>query len=274
MSYCSGRRIRALLLDVDGTLLDSRKRMPPAVRAAIRRAADAGLHVVLASGRMYGAIRQWVDDFGLRSPQICNNGAEVVDPTTGRRLKRLVLAPETVRRLRRFGREHDVTTVLYSGDRVLGEKHSPDDYLIERNGEFVEVIPASELDDPNLPVEKVLYLDRRRPDRLLELRNLLGRPDGFTATVSEPGILNFCHPEAAKHTALYTVCQALGVSPEECAAVGDGENDAEMLAAVGLGVAMGNATPRTRAAAQWIVADNDHDGAAEAIDRVLAAAER
>jgi len=249
--------------------------MSPAVKAALRRAVEAGLRVVLATGRMFSAVEHWVHEFDLRTPQICNNGAEVIEPGTGRRLLHLALAPDVTAELIAFGRAREFTVVLFSGRRVLGTRHTTDDWLIERNGEMVEVVAESVFRDPGGPVEKLLYLARFAPDRIERVREaLLARWEGrgappFAAQISESGILNFCHPDAEKLRAVRILCRRLGLGLEQVAAVGDGENDAALVAAAGLGIAMGNASSPTRLGADFVVADNDHDGAAEAIDAVL-----
>ncbi len=268
-------KLRLLVLDVDGTLLTSGKEMSPVVKAALRRAVDAGLQIALATGRMFSAIEQWVHEFDLRGPQVCNNGAEVIEPGTGRRLLHLALAPEVTAQLIAFGRARRLTVVLFSADRVLGTAHTPDDWLIERNGEMVQVVPDSVFLDPGAPVEKLLYLARAAPERIEQTRQALlahwegrGAPP-FAAQVSERGILNFCHPHAEKLHAVRALCHRLDMGLEQVAAVGDGENDAALVAAAGFGIAMGNAAAPTRRGADLVVADNDHDGAAEAIRAVL-----
>ena len=82
---------------------------------------------------------------------------------------------------------------------------------------------------------------------------------------SEVSSVECAAPGVNKGTGLERLCQALGISPAACVAVGDAENDMPMLRAAGLGVAMGNAAPHVKAAADCTVADNDHGGCAQAI---------
>jgi Cof subfamily protein (haloacid dehalogenase superfamily) len=270
------QRYRLLILDVDGTCLTSDKRLLTEVMDAIREAVGAGLHVAFATGRMFEAIAAWVRELDLRTPQICNNGAHIIDPGTGAQLLSLALAPALKNELLDFGRALGVTTVLFAGSRVLGRAHTEHDWLIERNREMVEVVPEAELRSPNLSVEKMLYLDRYDPARVESARdalNLRYESRGtvpFDAQISEPGILNLCHAEARKLNAVRQLGRILGVEMAQIVAVGDGDNDAEVLAAVGLGIAMGNASARGRLAAKvTIPVDNDHAGVAYAIRQVV-----
>ena len=267
--------IRLLVLDVDGTLVTDDKRMLPEVKAAVREAVAAGLDVALATGRMYPAVRHWIEELGLRTPQICNNGADIVDPLSGRFLLNLVLDSEIATRVLAFGREAGVTLAAFSGPRVLAPVHTSDHYLIERNNEHVEVIPENDFYGVAFTTEKLLFLDQADPLRLERLRDQLQTqfnhtgPLPFSVEITEPGILNVCHPQACKAEALRQLCRILALPLTAVAAVGDSDNDAGMLAAAGLGIAMGNATPSTLAQADVVVPDNEHAGVVIAIRKYV-----
>jgi len=280
MGHFSGA-CRVLVIDIDGTFLNSAKQPTAAVRGAIIQAREAGVQVCFATGRMFEAVSHWVAELGLSAPQVANGGADVVDPATGRRLQNRCLSPQTVAWLCDQGEALGFVPVLFSGTRVLARECTPDARLIARNNEFVQVTPAAELRSPDLAVEKVLYLSVARASELPAVRDRVARAAAacpgvrFDAVVTEPGILNFSDPAATKLQAVAWVCDYLGCSLRDVVAVGDGDNDVEILGGVGLGVAMGNASTAARAAAARSVPDNDHDGLAVAIrDIVLPAALR
>ncbi|MBT3374402.1 MAG: HAD family phosphatase [Lentisphaerae bacterium] len=265
---------KLLILDVDGTFLTADKRATPAVKAAVKRLADFPFPVAFATGRMYEAIREWVQELGLRTPQICNNGADIIDPVSEERLDTWSLEPDVVKRLLDCGREQRVTTVLFSGSRVLGRAHSPDDWLIERNNETVQILPEKDLYAADLCVEKLLFLDRYDTGRIESVRDdiLSQWPDtgsAFACQVSEHGILNFSHPKANKLAALQRLCCQLGIVTGEVIVMGDGDNDADILGGAGLGLAMANGSAAAKAAARRCVPDSDHDGVAVAIDEII-----
>jgi Cof subfamily protein (haloacid dehalogenase superfamily) len=263
------RRFDLLVLDVDGTFLTSRKQPSENVLAAVREAVAAGVTVTFATGRMFEASAGWVGDLGLTNPQIGNNGADIVNPVTGERFHRQCLDSKTVAWLAEQGRAADLPVVLFSGTRVLAEAKADEHWLLERNNEPVSIVSRNELLDPSQDVEKLLFLSLTRQDELSPLRDRLVEEApshiGFQSEVSEGGILNFCHPLATKRHALLRLSEMLSVPIERVAAVGDGDNDAEMLATAGLGIAMGNASPAAKSAAKLSVPDNDHDGLAYAI---------
>jgi len=266
---------RVLVVDIDGTFLNSAKAVSPAVRTALIAAREAGIHVCFATGRMFEAVSHWVSDLGLTAPQIANNGADVVDPCSGQRLRNRCLSPATVRWLLGRAEELGFVPTVFSGRRVLAPARTVDATLIARNNEFVDVIPMTELRSPALSVEKVLYLSTERAPEFAALRDRLqreaatGQEAEFSVLITEPGILNFCHPEATKLKAVAWVCAYLGCDLGDVVAVGDGDNDVDVLAGVGLGVAMGNASAGARAAAARSVPDNDHDGLAVAVHEVV-----
>jgi Cof subfamily protein (haloacid dehalogenase superfamily) len=266
---------KLLILDVDGTTLTSDKRFTPEVRGAIERVINTGLSVTFATGRMYKAISAWVDELRLKTPQICNNGADIILPEPRRHFRNLTLAPELIPLLIEFARTCGQTPMIFSGDRVYGLTPSPDDWLVERNNEPVNHVAPETVCDPNLPVDKFLLLNRRDHNSLIAVRDELRRKlerdhlPPCAVDITEKGILNICHPQATKKNAMQVVCQHLDITPAQVIAVGDGDNDAEMLAAAGLAIAMANATDASRKAAHHITGHNDEHGLAQAIDELI-----
>lgn len=263
--------VRLLVMDVDGTLLTDTKRLLPEVKLAVRQAVESGLHVALATGRMYAAVAPWVRELGLRTPQICNNGADIVDPVSGACLRNVTLDPAAAAQALRFGRERGVAMALFTGDRVLTPAKTADHWLIERNREPVDEIAFEQLVAAPPPAEKLLFLDRAHPETLPPLRDEFVRrfraDDGpaFMVEITEPGILNICHPLSGKAPALRDLCDHLGITPANVAAIGDSDNDAGMLALAGFGIAMRNATPPSLAAARHVTDSNAAAGVVPAI---------
>lgn len=105
----------------------------------------------------------------------------------------------------------------------------------------------------------------------LVLRTIAHSVQSFcTATFSKPNYLEIIAPGVNKAKAVKELAHALGVGLSEVAAIGDGENDVEMLQAVGLGIAMGNACDAAKAVAGWLTGTNDEGGVAQAVRRLMA----
>ena len=263
-----------LVLDIDGTFLNSAKQTSPVVMDAIRGLVARGFPVTFASGRMVEAFSHWVEELGINTPLVANNGADIVVPGTWERLVSYRIPPAVVGNLLDYGAANELTTILFSHERVLGRAHTDDDWLIERNNEMVTALSEEELRSPQLEVQKLLFLAHGTPDRLVTARDELLTSEAwgefpFVCQISETGILNISHPDATKLRMVGILCNRLGLRLDQVVAIGDGDNDAEILGAVGLGIAMGNASLAARKAARMTVPDCDHDGVAVAIRDIL-----
>jgi Cof subfamily protein (haloacid dehalogenase superfamily) len=270
---------RVIISDIDGTFLNKQKQLQQPVIDAVHDALTMGIPFLFATGRMYSAIAGWIDDLGLSAPQIVNNGAEVILPKNRQHVSHQRLSPDLVNWLMDQGLQAGFEPVLFSADLVLCHTQPQAAWLIERNNEWVDTRPEEALRNPDLVVDKLIFLADTRADELVDFRDHLtteAKNAGIDiiAAFSERGILNVSNPQASKIVAAKIACTYLGCSLADAMAVGDGDNDAELLAGVGLGVAMGNATDNARNAAVTQVVDNEHDGLAEAIRRFAIAGER
>jgi 5-amino-6-(5-phospho-D-ribitylamino)uracil phosphatase len=272
---------RMIALDVDGTLLDSRGRLSLAVRAAVRAAVNRGVLVTLATGRRFADAAEAAAELGLELPLVLSHGAVIQDSLTGEVLYEDALPTRLLREV--------IVEVLEAGQQVvlhcspaaefevlagLPEHDSAASaaYLARQDAARLLRLPAAELAAAShaLSVAVFHYDDVLRP---LYAR-LAARPD-CTATFWEPGqlwsdyMLEVIHADCSKASALRHLAAQYGIGMHEVMAIGDERNDLEMLASVGLGVAMGNARPEVHAVARVSVGTNDEDGVAEAIHRYV-----
>lgn len=271
----STQRYRVLALDVDGTLLGPDRLIPPSTKAAVSRAAAAGLRPVICTGRRYRRARPIATELGLDAPLVCNSGALVKDPASGRTLWRADLDPQVAGAVlalfRRLGRDavgmldHDLT-----GPDFLIPDAEPScplfrDY-VDRNREHARIDPQWMFD--RSPVghfhlfaigDRSAMLDAERD--VLELaggrvRTFVQRSPAYQGTMCE--VLD---AEAGKWSALLHLLELWEIDAAEVVAVGDDQNDAPMLEGAGLGVAMNHAPESVKAVAD-VVLDGDHHGPA------------
>lgn len=262
---------RLVALDIDGTLLDSTRRVGARTRAALTRAKLRGWHVVVATGRPAEVALPVVHDLALGEYLVAANGATVAHVHSGTVVYQAslpgALVAEAVRRARVAvpGIGLAVTTPRGMFSEPRFEEVAP---LTVHLGETVA--DAAPLHDE--PVESAVLF--RVGDDALELCARLAAvaPDGVAVTPSGlPGTVEFVVPGTHKGDGLARLCALLAISREEVVAFGDGLNDREMLAWAGFGVAMGNADAGTKAVADHVTASNDHDGVALVVERLLAA---
>ena len=268
--------VQLLVSDVDGTLLDTDRRLAPATVRAARELADAGIRLALASSRPPRGMVQFVLPLGLSSPMAGFNGAQIVttdlDGLVERPLDAAVVAP-----LVGSLRSADVDVWAFQGSRWLVEH--PDGARVEHHAadvgyrpDVVDDLLVTLLGD-GAPATKVVGVsedhDAVAAARTLVVERLGGR---VAASCSQPVYLDVTDPGATKGAALLALCDLLDVSPGATAAIGDGANDVTMFAAAGLGIAMGNAPSSVRDAADVVTGTNGDDGWAAAVaEHVLSA---
>ena len=273
--------IKIISLDLDGTLLDSQKRLSDGNRAALEEAAARGVHIVPTTGRFFGMMPQAVRDLPFVRYAITINGAQVYDRETDNAIVREEIPLDMALDIIRLLDGYDVIYDCYRSNwgwmteslQAKAEDYATDAHYLKMVREFRNPVPelkeylmstAAEGD-----VQKVM----------LFARNTLGSESvtkAITDAVAErfPSIkttsstwnnLELNISTAHKGNSLKRFAEHLGYTLENCMALGDGTNDLSMIEAAGLGVAMSNAHPLVLAAADHVTASNDEDGVAKAI---------
>ena len=275
--------IKLIAFDLDGTLLDDKKRLPPENRAALQAAGDAGVILVPATGRILKGLPDWFLELGLFRYFIFANGAEIYDLQEKRSIHRACIAPALAAEACRY---MDSLPVLY--DCYRDGKGYMTAWMYEQAPEYFDAEPeilklvkslrkpVPELKEDilreNRPLEKLqMYF---RPEDMGEReRQLKALPERFPdlkASSSLKNNIEINSASAGKGKALCRLCDLLAVRPDESAAFGDGLNDIEMLEEAGTGCAMANAAAAVRASADRIVESNNDAGVGKEIFRMLA----
>lgn len=262
---------KALVLDIDGTLTNSKKEITEATRQAIFDVMNRGHKVVLASGRPAPGMKKAAASLRFEETGgylLSFNGARIVDCGTGQILYQRILPLTLLPGLYRFARENGCGLITYLGDEVISA-FAPDRYVeiearinglpirtVERFVEFVD-----------FDINKCLMT--ADPDRAEELERRLQEKYGDVASIyrSEPYFIEIMPKNVDKAASLEKMLPALGVTRENTVCCGDGFNDISMIRYAGLGVAMGNAQQAVKDAADYITGTNDEDGLVEVIRR-------
>jgi hypothetical protein len=261
-------RVNLLVLDLDGTVLDSRGRLPEAVREAVRRLGAKGVAAALASARPPRSLRPFAQALELTGPAICYNGAMVVDLATRQVLTHnpipLALAREVIGALKAIDPAALVTAEV--ADIGYAEPNWQPATATDRSG-FHPTIVADLARDLREDVTKLLASG---PNRYRERAGeALAAAFGgkVSVTRSDTDLVQVMNGGVTKVAALRFLAGRLGVPRERIAAIGDAPNDIEMLRYAGCGIAMGNAPAEVKAAARHVTATNDEAGVALAIER-------
>jgi 5-amino-6-(5-phospho-D-ribitylamino)uracil phosphatase len=232
----NGWRPQLVALDVDGTVLDHDGSLPAEVRAAVQAVVDAGVPVVLATGRSWHSTLPVVEQLGLGGgPSVCSNGAVVVDFPPERIVRAVTFDPREV--IEKVEAHAPGTLIAVEeigrGYRLSG--HFPEGDL---TGEMV-IEDVEQLS--SRPVTRIILRDPDRSDRdFVTLAERLGL-HGVQYYVGYSAWLDIAPEGVTKAAGLDEVVRSLGVDAADVLAVGDGRNDVEMLAWAGRGVAMGQA---------------------------------
>ena len=263
-------RHRLVALDVDGTLMSYAGVISDDVRAAVTALVDAGVHVVLATGRSAHSAVEVAHDLGLTTGwAVCSNGAVTVrlDPAAenGWAVERSVTF-DPGPALRAIAME--LPDALYAvEDLGVGFRVSAPFPPDELSGEHT-LVPFDEL--ASAPATRVVIrAPESTPEEFHEIVERVGLHE-VSYAVGWSAWLDLAPGGVSKASALEEVRRDLGVEPFATLALGDGENDVEMLRWAACGVAMGHALDVVRAAADEVTGTIEDDGAVAVLRRVLA----
>lgn len=271
-----------LAIDLDGTLLDSQQRLSTANRAALHRAHEAGLRIVICTGRSFTETRPVLTDLGLDlDAAVSVFGAIITEVATGRTLHRapipLPVAREATDWFQRNGYPvfwlTDADEVGFDGYLIDGpRRHAAVDRWLALSPCRVEQVDVPPI-DAAAPVRlSIIDDDTVLPDVSARLHAAFDGRLTHNVLHAPPYRLSLIEafaPQVNKWYAIQWLCERWKIDPQRTAAVGDDVNDIQMIRNAGLGVAMGNAASPVKAVADEITATNDAAGVAVVIDRLL-----
>jgi len=254
-------RPKLVALDIDGTLVDFDGVLPGSVRVAVRRIIDAGVPVVMSTGRSWMATQIIVEALELPPAlHVCSNGAVVVDYPPFELVRHVTFDPSPI-----IDRVVELTNAIIAVEEIgRGYRVSaafPDGEL------YGDTVHESLESLRSRPVSRVIVRDPDGDDA--EFKDLAGRLGlhGVSYFVGWKCWLDIAPEGVDKASGLDVACERYGVVPSDVLALGDGYNDIEMLRWAGRGVAMGGAPPEVMAAADHVTSFFDEGGTAEELSR-------
>jgi Cof subfamily protein (haloacid dehalogenase superfamily) len=263
---------KMIVLDLDDTLLRDDQTISKRTKDALLLAQEAGVKVVLASGRPTFGMR-WVakelklDQYG--SYILSFNGSKIIDCKTNEEKYSRTLSAETVHRLYDLSKREEVGILTYADDAIIVEE--PSEFASiesELTGLPVKVVPNFK-EAIQEPVVKALML--KEAGRLVDVeKKLQAELEGELSVMrSKPFFLEFTQLGVTKGASLDYLIKPMGIKAEEVIAIGDSYNDLTMIEFAGLGVAMGNAPEDIREKADFVTASNMADGVAEVVEEFV-----
>ena len=273
-------KFKLIAFDLDGTILHDDKSLSAATLHALDAAAEAGALIVPATGRIYGGVPEALRLRSFARYFITINGAQIYDALRGEVLARAEIPNELALRLMDYMAGLDVLFDCYKDDwgYVSGELYArAPDYITDAG--ILALFQRTRSCVPDLreylresggSIQKAQMHFRNLRERKRQLELLPQLFPEIAVSTSVPTNIELNIRAANKGEALAVLCEKLGVPLEQTLAFGDGTNDLSLLRTAGLGVAMGNAEFLVKAAADTVCDDNNRDGAAKFIEKLLA----
>lgn len=278
----TGKGIKMVALDLDGTALTSDRHFSPRTQEAFRKAMEQGVHIVISTGRVWHSLPEEMFDIVGLEYVITSNGATVTELATGEHIYENRLEPTAVDQVLsviedKFGNDGFSVDAFVDGKAYMEEREYRD---MERNGSDYRTQdyvlstrnPVNGLLDfmraHRDKMENISLIFRHKADqdamfkRLEEIHNI-------TLVSSFSNNFEIGGPTTSKADALVMLMRRLGIGRSELMACGDSINDLAMIRLAEVGVAMGNAVLGIKTAANYITDTNDEDGVAKAIEKFV-----
>ena len=264
---------KALALDLDGTLMDSNKKLSEVNKEAVWKAIDKGTAVILASGRpMFGVepVAKMIELDKRGGYILAYNGGNILDCKTGKLIYSREIPSQCISDINNAARANNVYALTYYGDRIVAESDT-DEYVIKEA--FCNSTDIKKVDDltafVDYQVAKFLVVGVH--EKLLPVQKELVDKHGDVLDIffSEDYFLEIVPKNVAKDASLEALLEQLGLDKSQLIACGDGMNDMSMIKFAGLGVAMENAYPKVKECADYIAASNDDNGVAKVIEEFI-----
>ncbi|WP_378147100.1 HAD family hydrolase [Cnuibacter sp. UC19_7] len=254
--------VRAVALDVDGTIAGGDHRVSPRTADAIRSLAELGIPVILLTGRSRRNTLELAREVGITNLVAACNGAVVFDPVADENVRVVTMAPTDIEVLIGLHRDLDLELTWWTPDDIIVERDGlMRRQLMELNEAEVDVAAVESI-DPAQVVKMMLYAAPARLDAATD--EILARaPHG---TRSMDVFFEFVDPDANKWAALSFLLDRLGVSADDVLGMGDGGNDVAWLSRIGHPIAMGNARDEVIGVTKHRTGHHADDGAAEILE--------
>ena len=273
--------IKLLVLDVDGTLLNSNREMSERTVKTLKKVQQNGIRVALATGRPTYGVLPFAKAIDLDFNDgfiISYNGAKVLEASTGKVIFERTIDPKMIPYLEKQAERCGCALAYYEGDEVVAtdttnprivDEAQMNNMALRHVDSIAEAMSHLEDDKDTWPTELILVNDDEQVlngmDEYLQ-RHLNGVMDTIH---SNPYYLEVVGYQVGKSHAMSALVQKLGISMKEVMALGDGRADINMLQMAGIGIAMGNAPEEVKRCADYTTLSNDEDGAAMAIERAF-----
>ena len=273
---------KMVCIDMDGTLLNKRKKISKKSKEVIKKLHDDGVEIVVTTGRIYNNAAYYSHILGVESPVIAANGAIVRNKHTNEIIYENTIKTEVCIKLIDLLYKNDflfhfyTLDGIYCGNKIT--KLATEIYMTKQIGyenlrinyHIINNIEAwkSFFKKDNTQITKCIAFSVN-PDKIAKLKKELNEFDDIVYFGAGSRSLEINHRGVSKGKAVKALADYYGLKREEIVCIGDNENDISMIEYAGLGVAMGNAIEPLKKIADYITDTNNEDGVAKALKKIF-----
>lgn len=264
---------KIIAIDLDGTLLNSKKEITDLNKQAIKEAQDLGIKVVIATGRPYKGILGVIKELELDNTDnyvLCFNGGIIYHLLTNEIVYSSTITGKEIKRLYNESLKLNINIHAFRSNQELIAPKQSVCTDIEKNLNKIDVsyLDFNTIDDEDLFI-KVMLID---PEEILN--EVIPKVDkywheNFSVVRSAKVFLEFSNLKANKGVGLQVLSSILNIELKNTVAIGDAENDLSMIKAAGCGVAMQNATDLIKSHSTFITKSNEDSGVGYAIKKII-----
>lgn len=282
---------KLIAIDIDGTLLNSKKELTKTTIEILREASKKGIYIVLTSGRLTENIKKFASEIGADKYIIAENGASIINLQTDELEYSKYIDKSIVNKVLDVCDENNIYYMVYTTKDLIVRsiKHMAMFFYKQNfnpNARINTVVADREyINNVKEPFTKLMICDEDRAiynNIVAKLKNIEGidvlpvphissknLEINGEETKIEYSYADICAKGTNKWTAIKELASKLGIKDDEIMAIGDNINDIKMIENAGLGVAMGNGSPHVKAIADVVAPSNDEDGVAYVVKKYV-----
>ncbi len=263
--------ISLLLADVDGTLVTHEKVLTERAAQAVAALAKAGIHFAITSGRPPKGMAMLIGPLAITTPIAGFNGGLFVNPDLSP-IEEKVLPADVARDVIAMIGKAGMDAWLYAGNDWMVHKRDAPHVAREQKTVRFEPKVVDDFGEAAGRAVKIVGVSDD-PDQIGACAKAMRERFGakVSAALSQPYYLDVTHPQANKGSVVDYLATRFAIPVSAIATIGDMPNDVDMFRRGGFSIAMGNASAEVQGKADMVTADCDHDGFAEAVEKLLVA---
>ncbi|MCY6958961.1 Cof-type HAD-IIB family hydrolase [Clostridium brassicae] len=269
---------KLICLDMDGTVLDDKKKISHRNKEAIKRAHDKGVKIAISTGRVFASARYYAEILGIKAPIIASNGAYIREKDKDEVIYESLLDKEVCKNICHIIEKYDFFNYFNTYNRIIANKPFPKQNIYRLmneelpNNMKISLDVVSDIkeileDDSNRIVKFISISDDY--ENLNKAREEIDALGGLEIVRSNINNFEVMNKGCSKGSAVERLSEFYGIKKDEVICIGDSENDLSMIKYAGMGIAMGNGEDYIKSNAKYVTDTNNNDGVAKAIEKFV-----